>query len=247
MFDLKSRGKVDRVALCGTNGGKFPGIKAHMKRKIADVYEGIDTSCDCFPQGNTIDPESYLTALNTFKRGDIVTIFTPDDTHFDIAMACIERGLHVLVTKPIVKTLEQHKRLHSAAIANRVLVAVEVHKRWDPMYTDARDRIQSSLGPFSYIYSYMSQPKHQLETFKAWVGKGVSDISYYLNSHHIDFHEWCMENNSRPVQVTATASSGVAVEKFGTNCEDTITLTVQWENLDKSGILLSHNCVRKLR
>ena len=37
----------------------------------------------------------------------------------------------------------------------------------------------------------MSQPKHQLQTFKAWAGKS-SDISYYLNSHHVDFHEWVM-------------------------------------------------------
>jgi D-galacturonate reductase len=33
----------------------------------------------------------------------------------------------------------------------------------------------------------MSQPKIQLTTFKAWAGIS-SDISYYLNSHHIDFH-----------------------------------------------------------
>ena len=33
----------------------------------------------------------------------------------------------------------------------------------------------------------MSQPKLQLSTFKAWAGLS-SDISYYLNSHHIDFH-----------------------------------------------------------
>lgn len=107
------------------------------------------------------------------------------------------------------------------------------------MYTDARDRIQANLGPFSYMYSYMSQPKQQLDTFKSWIGSGVSDISYYLNSHHIDFHEWCMENRSRPVTVTATASSGVAAEKFGISCEDTITLTVQWENLDESGSVRS--------
>lgn len=103
------------------------------------------------------------------------------------------------------------------------------------MYTDARDRIQANLGPFSYMYSYMSQPKQQLDTFKSWIGSGVSDISYYLNSHHIDFHEWCMEHRSRPVSVTAVASSGVASEKFNISCEDTITLTVQWENLDLAG------------
>lgn len=64
---------------------------------------------------------------------------------------------------------------------------IEVHKRFDPMYADARDRIRG-LGDFGYMNAYMSQPKMQLETFKAWAGK-ASDISYYLNSHHIDFHE----------------------------------------------------------
>lgn len=107
------------------------------------------------------------------------------------------------------------------------------------MYLDARDRIQANLGPFSYMYSYMSQPKQQLDTFKNWLGKGVSDISYYLNSHHIDFHEWCMGNKARPVSVTAAASTGVAAGKFNiVSCEDTITLTVQWENLDERGNFL---------
>lgn len=90
----------------------------------------------------------------------MITIITPQ-THFEIALACVERGLHVLVTKPVVMTLEHHRLLHLAALKHNVLVAVEVHKRFDPIYADARDRIQQ-LGCFSYMYSYMSQPKHQV-------------------------------------------------------------------------------------
>lgn len=97
--------------------------------------QGLDVSVECFPDDGAVDPKSYLTALNSFKRGDAVTVFTPDDTHFDIAMACVERGLHVLVTKPIVKTLEQHCRLHRAAIANRVLVCVEVISLFDMLFS----------------------------------------------------------------------------------------------------------------
>ena len=60
----------------------------------------------------------------------------------------------------------------------------------------------------------------------------MSDISYYLNAHHIDFHEWCVGESARPITVTATASTGVANSMLhSTKCEDTITLTVQWENL----------------
>jgi len=35
MFDLRRRGKVaSRLAMCGVNGAKFPGIRAHMQRNI---------------------------------------------------------------------------------------------------------------------------------------------------------------------------------------------------------------------
>lgn len=82
--------------------------------------------------------------------------------------------------------------------------------------------------------AYMSQPKHQLETFKAWAGKS-SDISYYLNSHHVDWSEWTLHGIARPVRVTATGSTGIAHAK-GMPTEDSITLTVQWQNL-RSGSL----------
>eukprot|EP00968_Pinguiococcus_pyrenoidosus_P005920 scaffold387_cov244-Pinguiococcus_pyrenoidosus.AAC.10 len=115
-----------------------------------------------------------------------------------------------------------------------VLVCVEVHKRFDPIYQDAYDRIQD-LGDFSYLYAYMSQPKHQLETFKAWAGKS-SDISYYLNSHHVDFNEWVVGKRAIPVCVTATGSTGVASSALDVDTEDSITLTVQWKNLESGNL-----------
>lgn len=152
-------------------GKKFPGIRTHMKRNIAAVYAETDISCDTFPGDDEIDPKAYEGAVKSFKAGDVAIIFTPDDTHFDIAMACIKNGMHVMVTKPIVKTLDEHHQLAKAAKEKGVLVGVEVHKRLDPFYADARDRARSALGNFQYMYAYMSQPKHQLETFKAWAGK----------------------------------------------------------------------------
>jgi hypothetical protein len=150
MFDLRRRSKVNRIGLCGTNGAKFEGlsdvrseyrhnvvvmpasgIKTHFRRAISDVYQGLDVQVECFPETAVVDPVSYRTAIKSFRRGDAVTIFTPDDTHFEIALACIEHGLHVLVTKPIVKTLKQHRQLVDAAVRNGVLVAVEVLTRLD--------------------------------------------------------------------------------------------------------------------
>jgi D-galacturonate reductase len=151
-----------------------------------------------FPSDTTTnDPEAYRTAMSKLQAGDLVFIFTPDDLHYPIAKEAIERGLHVLVTKPAVKTLKEHRELAALASKYNVLCCVEVHKRWDPMYADARVRIRTQLGDFSYFSSYMSQPKKQLVTFRSWAGK-ASDISYYLNSHHVDFHCWALQNIALP-------------------------------------------------
>jgi len=199
-----------------------------MQKCIGDVYADMDLTCETFPGDDEVNPTAYVDAVASFHPQNVAVIFTPDDTHFQIAMECIQRGMHVMVTKPIVQTLEHHVALAKAAREKNVLVAMEVHKRLDPFYADARDRARSSLGNFQYMYAYMSQPKHQLETFKAWAGKS-SDISYYLNSHHIDFSEWTLAGIARPIRVTAIASSGVAKAR-DMDTEDSITLTVQWEN-----------------
>merc|ERR1719460_3293907 len=123
-----------------------------------------------------------------------------------------------MVTKPAVKTLDEHRALAAAAKDKGVLCCIEFHKRFDPIYADACDKIQN-LGEFSFFSAYMSQPKLQLDTFKAWAGIS-SYISYYLNSHHLDFHIWALRGKARPISVTAIASDGVGAERLGRGIED---------------------------
>jgi len=237
MLDLKRRGKVGRIGMCGTNGHKLGDIRKHMANCLGpQVYKGNDPSCiETWPADNVVDREAYKEAIKAFSPGDVAIIFTPDDTHFDIAKACLQAGLHVMITKPPVKTLKEHNILTKLAQQANRLCTIEVHKRFDPMYSDARNKI-ADLGDPSYFVAYMSQPKHQLDTFKAWAGKS-SDISYYLNSHHVDFHNWVIGGRSRPERVTASSSTGVANKRLnnGVKTEDTITLTTQWRNKDAKG------------
>ncbi len=230
LFDLRRRGLVDRLLMAGTNGTKFPDIRQHLDIALAKSYRDMDVAFDSFPADDVPrDVNAYRLALDTLHPGDAVIVFTPDDTHYPIAMEAIEKGLHVLIAKPIVKTVDEHLALMRKANEWGVVVAMEVHKRWDPLYTDARDRIRD-LGDFSFFQSYMSQPKSQLNTFRAWAGKS-SDISYYLNAHHIDFNVWAVAHRARPTVVRASAATGVA-HSMDIPTEDTITLTVDWENTE---------------
>ncbi|KAJ3132822.1 hypothetical protein HK100_004960 [Physocladia obscura] len=238
MFDLRSRKKVDWIGMVGTTGTKNAGIRKHLADGIGSKYVGLDTTAQLYPDDNVArEPESYKTAIDLLKPGDAVAIFTPDDTHFSIALYAIEHGLHVIIAKPAVKTVEEHRTLVEAADRKGVLAVVELHKRFDPIYADAREKIRT-LGDFSHYNAYMSQPKQQLETFKSWAGKS-SDISYYLNSHHIDLLTWSQQGRSVPISVVASAATGVATsEKFGcvAGTEDTITLMVTFKNIESGNL-----------
>ncbi|KAH6565772.1 hypothetical protein BASA50_003373 [Batrachochytrium salamandrivorans] len=233
LYDMRRRGKVDWIGMVGTTGRKNSGLRAHLDSQIARGYKDMDVTTELFPADDvTYSPTEYMRAIDRMQPGDGITIFTPDDTHFDIALYAIRHKLHVLIAKPAVQSVAHHKILIQEARNHGVLVVIEFHKRFDPIYSDARERIRS-LGDFGFFSSYMSQPKFQLHTFRSWAGKS-SDISYYLNAHHIDMHIWSLKGHARPVSVTASAAAGVATGApydcvAGTM--DTITLLVTWENI----------------
>ncbi|KAF2455854.1 hypothetical protein BDY21DRAFT_62311 [Lineolata rhizophorae] len=233
LFDLRRRGKVGNLSMVGTSGTKFPAIREHLQKNITNVYNGLDVSFTSYPSDATSrDPDAYKAAIDALSPGDAITIFTPDTTHYPIALYAIRKGMHVLLTKPAVKLLSDHQSLLEEAAKAKVFVYVEHHKRYDPAYADARHRARAgALGHFNYFYSYMSQPKSQLETFKAWAGVD-SDISYYLNSHHVDICE-SMVPDFKPVRVMASGAKGIATDLGCVEqTEDTITLLVDWVKRD---------------
>lgn len=145
--DLRRRGKIGKMVLVDAVGERMPAVRDTMAQKIGAAYKDMDLTMTTLPADDVkFDPQSFREAIKLMERGDVVTIFTPDDTHFEIALACIEAGLHVLCAKPVVKKLEDHLKLAEAAKKQGVLCAIEYHKRFDPIYTDARDRIRHQLG-----------------------------------------------------------------------------------------------------
>lgn len=67
------------------------------------------------------------------NKNDIGSIFTPDNTHYEIAIAALNKGIHLMITKPVTKTLSEHKHLVKLSKEKNLLVQIEVHKRFDPI------------------------------------------------------------------------------------------------------------------
>ncbi|MFM2068192.1 MAG: hypothetical protein RLZZ584_3101, partial [Pseudomonadota bacterium] len=60
-------------------------------------------------------------------------VATPNTTHVDIAMACLDRGVAVLVEKPVADTLAQAERLVAHAARTDVPVLVGHQRRHNPI------------------------------------------------------------------------------------------------------------------
>lgn len=228
LFDLRKEGIVSNITLCGRDGNRLENIRRHFKNNLEGKYTDLDTSFEFYPKEQCIDELAYRQALKQMPPKSAVIIFTPDDTHFKIAKETLEHEHDVLVAKPLVKTVAEHSELIHLVNSKQLLGMVELHKRFDPIYQDAIARAKE-LGEFSFMNSYMSQPKSQLLTFKQWAGQS-SDISYYLNSHHIDILCTILTGKADPVSVYASKSVGIGKQLIERELEDTISLTVQWQN-----------------
>ncbi|WP_213780715.1 Gfo/Idh/MocA family oxidoreductase [Caballeronia sp. dw_276] len=84
--------------------------------------------------------KDYRKLLDT-QHVDAVIVCTPNSTHVEVGMACIERGIPVLVEKPISDDLASARTLAEASRTARVPVLVGHHRRHNPMVRAAKNAI----------------------------------------------------------------------------------------------------------
>ena len=76
-----------------------------------------------------------------------VIIATPNDLHVPLSLTCVERGIPVLVEKPVADTVEAARSLAKASESAGVPVLVGHHRRHSPIIRKARKIVQSgALG-----------------------------------------------------------------------------------------------------
>ncbi len=92
-------------------------------------------------------------ALPAEKRMDFVTIVTPNFAHFEPAMACMEKGFHVVIEKPITVTLEEAKQLKKKRDDTGLLLCLTHTYSGYPMVKEAKQLIKNgTIGKVRKIY-----------------------------------------------------------------------------------------------
>jgi predicted dehydrogenase len=80
----------------------------------------------------------YANLDDLLEQVDAVSLATPTPVHFDTAMHCLEKGVHVLVEKPVTEKVEQAEVLARAAAASGLVVMVGHIERFNPAYTELK-------------------------------------------------------------------------------------------------------------
>ncbi|MBE7554350.1 MAG: Gfo/Idh/MocA family oxidoreductase [Anaerolineales bacterium] len=73
---------------------------------------------------------------------DAVSVVTPTPFHFEIAMHCLARGIHVIIEKPITETVEQAEWLTQAAEDRNLVVQVGHIERFNPTYSELKNVLE---------------------------------------------------------------------------------------------------------
>ncbi len=77
---------------------------------------------------------------------DGVIVAVPTQLHRDIALSIIEKGVHVLIEKPIAARPEEAAELISAARSTGAKILVGHHRRHNPTVSKARELIGRDIG-----------------------------------------------------------------------------------------------------
>ncbi|MSQ58882.1 MAG: Gfo/Idh/MocA family oxidoreductase [Betaproteobacteria bacterium] len=174
--------------------------------------------------------QAYTDFRELLDRIDVASIVVPTDAHFAVARACLEAGVHILVEKPVTRTLEEARTLVALAQDKGLVFQVGHLERFNPAIQAVREQIFQPL----FIES------ERLAVFKP---RGT-DVNVVLDLmiHDIDLILSIVKSD-----VTEVRSSGF---KVLTPAVDIATARIEFANgcvANVSSSRVSQQSVRKLR
>jgi UDP-N-acetylglucosamine 3-dehydrogenase len=126
---------------------------------------------------------------------DAVTIAAPTHLHHDLALACIARGLHVMVEKPIAPTVEEGRAIVAAARRADVTLMIGHVERFNPAVESIKRAIKDQdilsiaitrVGPFpprmSNVGVVIDLAVHDIDLIRWFTDSEIVEIQPQLSS-----------------------------------------------------------------
>ncbi len=163
--------------------------------------------------------------LGDFPDLDVMAVATPDHLHTQPILAALTRNVHVVTEKPMCLSIHEADQIIELARTKDRVVAVDMHKRFDPDHLRVRDDIQKRIGPPLYGTAFLEEPLEvSTSTFK-WVES--SDPFSYVGPHWVDLIY--SYYRSKPASLTAVGQKKRLV-RDGINAYDAVQVRVDFAN-----------------
>jgi predicted dehydrogenase len=166
---------------------------------------------------------------NLIGRCDAVSLAVPTESHAEIGCALLEAGIHVLVEKPVARTLEEADRMIAAARKGSALLQVGQLERFNPALV--------ALHP--YVKAPVYFEIHRVGEFTA---RSLDiDVVLDLMIHDLDIVQWLV---GEEVEVTDVRAVGIPVL---TNRVDAANVRLEFASGAVANITASRVGTEKIR
>jgi predicted dehydrogenase len=147
--------------LAAMDGVTLTGVVDSNEARASEIAAGAGTT-------------AYTSWRDLVGAVDAVTIAVPTEAHLDVALGLIAAGVHVLVEKPLARSVAEADALIAAAAARDVTLAVGHTERFNPAVTAARPLL--SQPRFIEVHRLGTFPERSLDI----------DVVFDLMIHDLD-------------------------------------------------------------
>lgn len=237
--------KLDFVAVCDI-------VPEHMEEVLSKHDLQNDTTIKRYVDYKKMIEENQI---------DLVGIATESGLHAEIALFCIEKGINVIIEKPMAMSIEDANKIIEASEAKGVKVSACHQNRFNIAVQEMRKALEAGrFGRLSHgsIHVRWNRNKNYYEQ-APWRGTWAQDGGALMNQciHGIDLLRWMMGDEIDEVygatrqqfhDYLEAEDIGMAVVKFKNGAIATIegTTNVYPQNLEETLYLFGENGTVKL-
>lgn len=245
----------------------------HMKAAVNNHLEIVGV-CDILPEKmeeilekHELKEDASIHRYTNYKEllekemPDLVSIATESGNHAEIALYCIDKGVHVIIEKPMAMSIDDANKIIELSEKKNVKVSACHQNRFNIAVQELRRAIESGrFGKISHGSIHVRWNRnHGYYDQASWRGTWAEDGGALMNQciHGIDLLRWMMGDEVEEVYGTTrqqfhdyleAEDVGMAVVKFKNGAIGTIegTTNVYPKNLEETLYIFGENGTVKI-
>jgi len=150
-------GRRLRLAVIGGGPGSFIGAMHRQAARLDDRYELVTGILSSDPARSKkagleigIHPDRIYNSVDEMLKAeaarqdgaDVVAIMTPNDSHYEYAVAALEQGFDVICDKPMTNTLQEAESLHKKVQETGLVFCLTHNYTGYPMVRQAKAMVE---------------------------------------------------------------------------------------------------------